>query len=132
VIVADTNLVAYLLIEGEKTELARQVWTRDPQWRVPPLWRSEFLSVLATSVRVGVIEYAQAVDAWTNAKTLLGRCEREPGGENTLQEAVDHQISAYDAQFVVLAKDLEVKLVTADKKLRHACPEIAVSIEDFV
>ncbi len=43
-IVADTNLIAYRLIEGEQTELALAVWAKEPEWFVPPLWRHEFLS----------------------------------------------------------------------------------------
>ena len=48
-IVVDTNVIAYVLIEGDKTALAQQVAKKDPDWKVPPLWRHEFLNVLATS-----------------------------------------------------------------------------------
>jgi len=51
VIVVDVNVVAYFLIEGEHTERARELWRRDPDWRLPPLWRHEYLNVLATFVR---------------------------------------------------------------------------------
>jgi predicted nucleic acid-binding protein len=131
VIIADTNLVAYLIIEGEHTESARHVWERDPDWRIPPLWRSEFLNVLATTVRAGVINEEQALVAWRNAQSLLGRAEREPGGENVLRTALKLGISAYDAQFVVLAEELRSTLVTGDRKLRQACPGIALSIAEF-
>jgi hypothetical protein len=56
VIDADTNLVAYLLIDGDATPQARAAWQKDPDWILPPLWRSEFLNVLATSVRHGVLD----------------------------------------------------------------------------
>lgn len=130
-IVADTNLIAYLLIEGEYTELARGVWARDPSWKLPPLWRSEFLNVLATSSRAGVVSEEQAFTAWRNAQSLFACCEQEPGGEKVLSAALRFRISAYDAQFVVLAEELHLTLVTGDRKLRQACPGIAVSIAKF-
>lgn len=46
-IVADTNLIAYLWISGEKSELADQVFQKDPSWIAPVLWRSEFRNVLS-------------------------------------------------------------------------------------
>jgi predicted nucleic acid-binding protein len=131
VIVADTNLISYLLIEGEQTNSARRVWEIDPHWKMPPLWRSEFLSVLATTARVGIIEETQAISLWRNAVSIFSRCEQEPDGEQVLCFALKYKISAYDAQFIVLAYDLSIPLVTADKKLRHACPDLTVSLEKF-
>jgi predicted nucleic acid-binding protein len=131
VIVADTNLVAYLLIDGALTGQARRVWQRDPEWVVPPLWRSELLSVLATTVRAGVLTEDQAVRVWANAADVFGRREREPTGEAVLRTALRYRISAYDAQFVVVAEQLKVALVTADRKLLRACGKIAVPLQQF-
>ena len=46
-IVADTNLIVYLFITGDKTALAQEVLAKDPHWIVPPLWQSEFRNVIA-------------------------------------------------------------------------------------
>jgi len=131
-IVADTNLVAYLLIDGERTEVARQVHAADSQWHLPPLWRSEFLNVLAVSVRAQVLTREQALTVWRNATGIFGRFEKEPGGEAVLEAALEHGISGYDAQFVVVARELGTKLVTGDLRLAEACPEVAVGMEAFV
>jgi len=125
-IVADTNLVAYLLIEGEKTELARAVWNRDPQWMLPTLWRSEFLNVLATSIRARVLTREQARDRWHRALTLFGSHEIEARGDDVLDIAAERGLSAYDAQFIAVAIRLEVPLVTADRRVLNACPDLAV------
>jgi predicted nucleic acid-binding protein len=131
VIVADTNLISYLLIEGERTEAARKVWAEDSSWVMPPLWRSEFLNVLATAHRAGVLSEDQALLAWQRAKALLGASEVEPNGERVLQLAIERGISAYDAQFVAVADELHIRLVTADKRLLERCKDEAISIEDF-
>ena len=36
-IVADTNLIVYLFITGDKTSLAQEILAKDPHWIVPPL-----------------------------------------------------------------------------------------------
>jgi predicted nucleic acid-binding protein len=131
VIVADTNLVSYLLMEGEQTPAAREVRQRDPQWVLPPLWRSEFLNVLATSCRAAVIDLEQALSAWHLALELFTLYEPEPQGVAVLETAVRDGLSAYDAQFVVVARQLGVPLVTSDRKILSACPDIAVAIEAF-
>jgi predicted nucleic acid-binding protein len=131
VIVADTNLVAYLLIEGEKTASARAVWTADPRWMLPTLWRSEFLNVLTMAVRAHVLTLEQAHDTWHVAQTVFGQSEVEPSGDAVLETATARNLSAYDAQFVVAATDLEVRLVTSDRRLLQACPDIAVAPERF-
>jgi predicted nucleic acid-binding protein len=85
VIVADTNLVAYLLIDGERTDSARAVWARDSRWMLPTLWRSEFLNVLTTAVRANVLTLAQAHDTWHVAQTVFGQSEVEPSGDAVLE-----------------------------------------------
>jgi predicted nucleic acid-binding protein len=131
VIVADTNLVAYLLIEGEKTELARSVWGHDAQWMMPALWRSEFLNVLATSTRARVLTSNEAHEIWHLALTLFSSHEVQTAGDAVLDVAAERLISAYDAQFVVAALELEVPLVTSDRRLLDACPDLAIAPERF-
>ncbi len=130
-IVADTNLVSYLLIAGEHTNDARRVWQKDSDWVLPSLWRSEYLSVLATSVKAGVLTHEQALAAWHVGVRLFGRREREPDGTAILAAALTYGISAYDAHFLVVAEDLDVRLVTGDRSLRKACRARAVMISDF-
>ncbi len=130
-IVADTNLIAYLLIEGERTATARQVYGRNSDWRVPSLWRSEFLSVLATSVRARVLEREQAFEFWRRATTLLSRSECEVDGEDVLRTALRWGISAYDAHFVAAAELLSVPLVTCDRRLVEACAPVARAADGF-
>jgi predicted nucleic acid-binding protein len=131
VIVADTNLIAYLLIEGERTEAARAVWAKDSRWMLPTLWRSEFLNVLTTSVRAGILKLAEAQEIWQVALATFSRSEIDPSGEDVLEAAAERNLSAYDAQFVVTATELDVPLVTYDRRLLDACPDLAIVPERF-
>lgn len=131
-IVADTNLVAYLLIEGAHTATANAVWAKDAHWMLPTIWRSEFLNVLATSARANVLTLEQAHETWRVALTIFGRSEVEPEGTDVLDQAAERNLSAYDAQFAVAASDLGVSLVTSDRRLLAACADIAVSPEQFL
>lgn len=130
-IVADTNLVAYLLIEGDHTAIARAVWEKDREWMLPTLWRSEFLNVLTTAVRLRVLTLRQAHDTWRIAQTIFANSEVEPSAGDVLDTAAERNLSAYDAQFVVAAQDLGVSLVTSDRRLQKACPDLAVAPERF-
>jgi predicted nucleic acid-binding protein len=47
-----------------------------------------------------------------------------------LETAMQSRISAYDARFISLAKQLKLKLVTEDVKLRGAVPSWTMSLAD--
>lgn len=131
-IVVDTNLVSYLLIEGEFTQNARDVYQHDPDWIVPGLWRAEFLSVLTTTITAGVITPAQGDLLWQRTLSLFGQKEHNPNGRDVLKVALQFQISAYDAQFIAVAKNSGVPLVTSDRQLIKACPPHAQSMHQFL
>lgn len=130
-IVVDSNVLAYLLIQGEQTELAAAVWRLDPEWCLPVLWRHEFLNILATYVKVGGADIADVEAVWKEALNLTAPGEHEVDPVEALRLAVRHRISAYDAQFVALAQQLDIPLVTEDRRLREAFPGQLLSMQAF-
>jgi predicted nucleic acid-binding protein len=131
VIVADTNLIAYLLITGDHTEAAEAVIEKDSAWCAPVLWRSEFRNILALYLRQGELDLAAAVRLMGEAESLLAAGEFDVASDAVLQLAARSRRSAYDCEFVSLALQLQVPLVTSDRGVLAAFPEIAVAPEEF-
>jgi predicted nucleic acid-binding protein len=132
VIVADTNLLAYLLLGGSGTDLARRVFLRDPEWSAPYLWRSEFRSVLAQYLRNREIDLPDALVAQRRAEALLSGREYLVESQQVLRLISDSRCSAHDCEFVALAKQLRVPLVTSDRQILTAFPQIAFDPTSYV
>jgi predicted nucleic acid-binding protein len=131
VIVADTNLIVYLFITGDQTPLAQRVLQKDPHWIVPPLWQSEFRNVLAAYLRRGMplVEARRVMDS---ALQTLENRQIIPSYERILDLIAESDCTAYDCEFVALARQLSIPLVTADKKLLNRFPDCTISLEEFV
>jgi predicted nucleic acid-binding protein len=131
VIVADTNLIAYLLVDGPFTKEARAVYEKDPDWVAPSLWRSEFRNVLVMSSRRGIVSFTDAIAIMEDADLLMGGDDRDSASFRILRLAADSGCSAYDCEFVALALDLGVPLVTSDHALIEKFKPTAVSMKAF-
>jgi predicted nucleic acid-binding protein len=131
VIVVDTNVTAYLWLPGELTQAAERLLSEEADWAVPLLWRSEFRSVLAGAVKRKVCRLEQAVAiARAAEEQLTGREFAVETGE-ILRLAHESGCSAYDCEFVALARTLGVSLVSNDREVLKAFPAIAVPLEHY-
>jgi len=130
-IVVDTNVIAYLMMEGKKTGLAQQTLNRDSSWALPSLWRHEFLNVLATYVRHGGTGIEEAVEIWQKTTLIFSTGEREVDMPQALRLAGQYNISAYDAQYVALAVDLGTLYVTEDQQILKSFSGLALSLQEF-
>lgn len=127
--VADTNLIAYMLIDGPFTDSANRVHLRDPRWIAPVIWHSELLNVLATSVREEIITIRKARDVLIHSPAFIE--DYELSSLEVLDLSVESKFATFDCFYVFLARKLDLKLVTADKKLLRQFTDVAVSIDDF-
>ncbi len=131
-IVVDTNIISYFYLNSEFSFLAEQVFQTDSVWTVPVLWRSEFRSVLSLYLRQKIIELDDAVQLMSLAEELLNDNEYKINSFQVLQLANKSGCSTYDCEFVSLAKNLGITLVTEDKKVLRNFPETAQNMETFV
>ena len=127
-IVVDVNVLAYLYLPGPFTSAVEKLLLRDAQWAAPRLWRSEFRNILATYMRKNLLTLEQANDMFKSAKDLLSTNEYEVSSLQVLQLAKDSGCSAYDCEYVALARHLRIPLFTADKDLLKAFPSLACAL----
>jgi predicted nucleic acid-binding protein len=125
-IVADTNLVVYMLVPGKFTELARSVYVREADWIAPFSWRAEFLNVMSTYCRSEELTVDQSVEAYKRADRIISDAPITPDPRRVLELSFGSGCSGYDTLFVATAEMNRLPLVTFDQRLHQAFPETAI------
>lgn len=131
-IVVDTNIIAYFYLPSLYSVQAELAQNKDAQWVAPHLWRSEFRNILALHLRQKLMTLDNALAILQQAEELMNGNEYEVSSPQTLKLADTSGCTAYDCEFVALAQNLGVPLITTDKKLLRAFPSTALSLEHFV
>ena len=127
-IVVDTNVLAYLLLPGPKTELAEALRLNERQWAAPPLWLSEFRNVLTGYLRRDLLNLPRAIAVMQEAEAILLAHDEPVSSEQVLQLVSTSTCSSYDCEFVAAAQQLGVPLVTEDRAILAAFPDVAQSL----
>ena len=127
-VVVDTNVIAYYWLPGVHTENATALRRRTDDWFVPRLWRSEFRNVLARYLRAHIIGLDQAQALIRSAEAELVDCEREVDSAAVINLVAASACSAYDCEFVALARQMDIPLVTEDVGLLRAFPDVAIGM----
>jgi predicted nucleic acid-binding protein len=129
-LVVDTNLVIALVITHPFHEAARELLAKDADWHLPDWWQIELSNALRNYHRAGQLDVSDAFVAQRRAIALFPPTNTHaPDLGDTLHIACERNISAYDARFIALARSFGRQLVTEDQRLRQACPEETLSIE---
>lgn len=126
-VVVDTNVLAYLLIESDRTKEAQALFAKDSDWRSEAFLLVEFSNALTTYRRMGALSGQQTESLLAEAATRVRELLSVPNLQ-ALRRAERFAVSAYDARFLAVADTLGVKLVTEDAKLRAAAPALTRSI----
>lgn len=130
-IVIDTNILVHLTIESELTASAREL-VREHEVHTPRFSRSEYMNVLATQMRHKSLSLADALSLVERCGSLINGNEHETDSKSVLSLAQESGCTSYDCEFVATAVELGVPLVTLDKKLLSAFPDVARSLESMV
>jgi len=127
-IVVDSNIVAYLYLPGDQTAAAERLLLREPEWAAPLLWRSEMRNVLASHIRQRRLDFERAFEIQREAEALMADNEYDVDSFDVLELARDSGCTAYDCEFIALARRLGTKLFTQDTKLQKAFPKLTAAL----
>jgi len=130
-IVVDTNIIAYLFINGNYTPQAKKLLKSDSEWIAPILWKSEFRSVLALYMRQGFLSLENSYLLLDEAENFMSESEYEVKSNHVMQLVSESKCSAYDCEFVALAQSLNLKLYTSDKKIIKEFPDLTISLKSI-
>jgi predicted nucleic acid-binding protein len=131
VLVVDANVVAYLLVQGDKTAQARELWELNSEWVAPRLLAYELTNVFAVLVRQGDLAPSAACEGLKSGLAVVRFLEQDADPGRVLEIAAKLRLSAYDACYLAAAEMMQTPLVTEDTALLRAAPEIARSLAFF-
>jgi len=131
-IVVDANVLVPFLVPGPETAESEAVFTKDPDWAGSALLRNELRNVLAVHVRLNKLSLEDALAAAAEFEEVFGENTIDVRSDTVLKLSVQSGCTAYDCEYVALAEVLRVPLVTHDKAILKAFPEIAVRPAQFL
>lgn len=131
-IVVDANLIGYFFIATEDSALAMQVFEKDPDWYAPLLWQSEVRSAVSKYVRFKNMSLEEAQNTMDEAHDFMLEHERYVSSNVVLELMSTSTCTTYDCEYVALAKEMNLTLVTFDKEVVRDFPKIAIFPQDFI
>jgi predicted nucleic acid-binding protein len=131
-IVVDTNIIGYFYLASEHSGQVEQVFSKDPHWVAPLLWRSEFRNILAFYMRKQILSLDEVLLIMDEAIGLMQEHEYEISSLQVLKLAASSNCSAYDCEFIALAQELDVPLITVDRQILQQFPLTANSLEAYL
>ncbi|KAF3984010.1 MAG: type II toxin-antitoxin system VapC family toxin [Methylococcales symbiont of Hymedesmia sp. n. MRB-2018] len=131
-IVADTNIISYLLLPTPYSDTVDKLYKLDSEWVAPTLWKSEFRNVLTLYLRKEIITFEKALQLQETVESIMAHNEFDIPSAQILTLVNKSNCSSYDCEFVALAQYLNISLVTNDKKVLREFSSVATSVVDFI
>jgi predicted nucleic acid-binding protein len=111
---------------------AQALLAKDRDWHMPVFWRVEWANVLTNYARHGDMPQADALALMKKSESLGFITDHAVDQAAALELSLKLKVTAYDAQFLALAKHLGVPCVTSDKALGKAAKGLACKAEALI
>ena len=131
-IVVDTNILAHFWLPSDHTELCEQLFQWDPEWVAPVLWKSEFRNVVILFMRKNLIGFPEAIQISEKAENQMKEREFHVNSVQVYDLANNSDCSSNDCEFISLAEELDIKLVTMDKQILRSFPDRCAKPLDII
>lgn len=120
--VMDASLALCLIMNDETTIKADEILDLLDTGRalVPPIWNFEVRNALLVGMRKGRIDQADISAKLTDLSRLPIDVDPTPNHDRTLELAIQHGLTQYDASYLELAIRHRAPLLTLDKALAKA------------
>ena len=129
IIVDNSVLVAFVFPQDDFHKAAMAARLKDADWHAPALIRSESRNVARAYLRKG--EPLETVQEAVRDAAASVRCYIM-GDDEVLQVVSDGHLTAYDAEYVALARRLACRVLTQDRDIQKFYRAESVSLADFV
>ena len=103
-----------------------RLFLTDPEWAAPVILMSELTNVLLGFVRRGSMTLDQAKAMCDDAATVLGPRVVSVSTDRVMDVALECGLTGYDAEFVVVARELGVRLATGDRAILRGAGDVAM------
>lgn len=130
-IVVDTNVLIPLWIDMPQSVAAMDLQQVDPSWYAPYLWRSEFRNAIAMHIRHRDMPIERARRIVGGAEEMMDGREVFVDRDLVLALVASSTCTAYDCEFVALAIEMDVPLVTTDKQVLRDFPRVAAALGSY-
>ncbi len=131
-IVVDTNIIAYLFVRNDEfTPITKELYRKDRSWIAPSLWKFEFFNLLNLYRKRSLLAEEDMKDIYFKSLETVETVDLVDLSF-LYNVASTSDLTGYDAQFVALANEKNLSLITEDKRIRNEFSNIAVSIKDFL
>ncbi len=124
-IVVDVTVLAAFVMNGAETDGVVRLRKRHPEWAAPVLWKSELMNVLWKYERRGDMSVHGALEIMDFVVRLMRDTTFDVQPEEVLPIACSSGCTAYDGQYVALARLLNAPLATHDRQLLRLFPDLA-------